>query len=81
LTKCIGQINHYSQVDWTKNTCFELLVKMGMSINKKRPISQLELFEKPCFVIMTCIIQLKNIVLNFMLITLPSIGSIIPMEC
>jgi len=54
---------------------------MGMSINKKRPISQLELFEKPCFVIMTCIIQLKNIVFNFMLITLPSIGSIIPMEC
>jgi hypothetical protein len=35
---------------------FESLVKMDMSINKKRPVNQLEPFEKPCFVVMIEII-------------------------
>ncbi len=47
LTKCVGQIKHFSQVDWFKNTCFRPLVKMDMSISKKRLINQFEPFEKP----------------------------------
>jgi len=45
LTKCVGQIKHFSQVDWFKNTCFRPLI--NMSINNKRLISQFEPFEKP----------------------------------
>jgi hypothetical protein len=47
LTRCIGQISLCSQVDWSKNTCFKPLIKMDMSINKKKLISQFESFEKP----------------------------------
>jgi hypothetical protein len=54
LTRCIGQKNHFSKVDWSKNTCFRTLVKMDMSISKKKPISQLELFEIPSFVVEKC---------------------------
>ncbi len=49
MTKCIGQISHYSQVDWSKNTCFGPLVKMDMSIHKKRPVNQFELFKNHFF--------------------------------
>jgi hypothetical protein len=51
LTKYIGQIDHSSQVDWSKNTSFELLVKMDMPSNKKWPINLFELFEKPEFLV------------------------------
>ncbi len=51
MTRCIGHKNHFSQVDWSKNTCFGPLVKMDMSISKKRPINQFEPFEKPSFVV------------------------------
>jgi hypothetical protein len=46
LIRHIDQISHFSQVDWLKK-CYKSIVKMDMSINKKRPIIQLELFEKP----------------------------------
>jgi hypothetical protein len=36
-----------NQVDWSKNTCFEPLVKMHMSIGKKGLVNQLGAFEKP----------------------------------
>jgi len=47
LSGCIGQIGHFNQVDWSKNTCFKPLVKMDISMNIKKLINQLELFEKP----------------------------------
>jgi hypothetical protein len=53
LTKYIGQIDHFSQVDWSKNTSFNLLVKMDMSSSKKWPISLFELFEKLKILIMS----------------------------
>jgi hypothetical protein len=52
LIKYIGQIGHSNQVDWSKNTSFELLVKMDMSSSKKWSISQFELFEKPKILVM-----------------------------
>jgi hypothetical protein len=58
MTKCIGQINHYNQVDWSKNTCFMPLVKKDVSINKKRLVNQFELFEKPSFIVMMFHLQL-----------------------
>ncbi len=60
MTRCIGQINHYSQLDWSKKTCFGLFVEMDMSISKKRPISQLEPFEKPCFVVVVGTIEIND---------------------
>ncbi len=47
MTRCISQIGHFKQVDWSKNTCFGPVVKMNMSISKKIPVSQFEPFEKP----------------------------------
>ncbi len=52
MTRCIGQISHSSQFDWSKNTCFGPLVKMDISISKNGLVSQLEPFGKPCFVVM-----------------------------
>ncbi len=52
LIRCISQINHFNQLDWSKNTCFGPSVKMDVSINKNGPINQLKPFEKPCFVVM-----------------------------
>ncbi len=49
LTRHIGQISHTSEVDSSKNTCFEPQIIMDMSISKKKPVSQLKPFEKPCF--------------------------------
>ncbi len=51
MTECIGLKSHFNQVDWLKNTCFGPLIKMDISISKKKPISQFELFEKPNFVV------------------------------
>ncbi len=53
MTKYIGQIDHFRQVDWSKNTSFKLLVKMDMSSSKKCPISLFELFEKSKILIMS----------------------------
>jgi hypothetical protein len=53
LIKYIGQISHSNQIDWSKNTFFEPLVKMDMSISKKWLISQFELFEKPKILVMS----------------------------
>ncbi len=46
LTRCIGQISHFSQVDWSKHTCLRFLVKMDMTINEKGPVNQFGPFEK-----------------------------------
>ncbi len=62
LTRCIDQISHYNQLDWSKNTCFGPLIKMDMSISRKWPIGQLEPFKKPCFVVVNFIVLGKNIV-------------------
>jgi hypothetical protein len=51
LIKCISQLNYFNQIDWSKHTCCRSIVKMDMSITKKRPINQLELFEKPFFLV------------------------------
>jgi hypothetical protein len=53
LTRYIGQISHLNQVDWPKNACFEPPIKMDMSISKKWLVSQFELFEKLCFVVVS----------------------------
>jgi hypothetical protein len=49
LTKCINQIGHFSQVDWSKNTFLKPLVKMDMSINKNILINQVRPFENQEF--------------------------------
>jgi len=36
VTRCISQIGHFSQTDWSKTTCLKLLIKMDMAINKKK---------------------------------------------
>jgi hypothetical protein len=54
MTTCIGQLSHFShfsQIDWSKNTCFMPLIKLDMSIIQKILVSQLEPFEKPCFIV------------------------------
>jgi len=51
LIICINQIGHYSEVDWSKNTCLGPLIKMDMSISKKGLINQFGSFEKPKIII------------------------------
>ncbi len=65
MTKGIGKINHSTQLDWSKNTCFGPLIKMDMSINIKKIVNQLEPFEKSCFIIVSYN-HLELIIINFL---------------
>ncbi len=49
-------LNKSLYLSWlVKNTCFKPLVKMDMSIGKKRLISQLGAFEKPRILVVSAL--------------------------